>query len=217
MEIGSTNLAKSAITAAARPRPTNPRLSTNAEYYLHRHTYVLVLRACRIGLHIATRFFLDGDLLDKSALGWAEKSHRQQHEVGLDLGSRARPLDQLAFLPFDSDHLEFFYLAVLADKFVGRYRPIAFAPLFVRRRRAHLDRPVRPHQRFVLVLRGLRQQFKLRNRRRSLPIRSADAVGTRIATAYDDYMFAGSPYLVRNLVASHDLVLLRQEFDCAIY
>ena len=55
----------------------------------------------------------------------------------------------------------------VAFEALGRDRPVARAAFLVRRRRAQLDRPVRPRQRLVLLLGRLRQQLELRDRRRA--------------------------------------------------
>ena len=81
---------------------------------------------------------------------------------------------------------------------LGRDRPVALAAFLVRRRRAQLDRPVRPHQRLVLALGRLRQQLELRDRRRALAVRRADAVGAGVAAADDDDVLARGDDLVRH-------------------
>ena len=119
------------------------------------------------------------------------------------------PVDVL--LPFDTRRDELFDLAVAALEALGRHGPVALAAFLVRRRRAQLDRPVGPHQRLVLGLGRLRQQFELRDRRGAVTIRRSHAIGTGIAAADDHDVLAGGHQLVRHRVAGDDLVLLRQE------
>ena len=67
----------------------------------------------------------------------------------------------------------------------------AFAAFFVRARAAQLDRPVRPHERLVLLLGRLRQQLELGDRRGAMAVRRADAVRAGVAAADDDDVLAG--------------------------
>src|SRR5580692_3408080 len=90
---------------------------------------------------------------------------------------------------------------------------IARGAFLVARRGAQLQRPVWPGQRLVLMLRRLRQNLEVRHRRRSLPERSADAVGAGVAAADDDDVLAlgeDRRAVVRRLAADA-AVLLRQK------
>src|SRR5882724_1598563 len=93
---------------------------------------VVRLLAFRFRFHVAARIFLDGELFDQSGLHRTEKSHCQQHQVGIDLGLRAWHLDHLAVLPFDPDDLYLLDLAILADEFLGGYGPVALASFLMR-------------------------------------------------------------------------------------
>src|SRR5690606_39246434 len=83
--------------------------------------------------------------------------------------------------------------------------------LLVGRRRAQLDRPVRPGQGLVFLHRRLRHQLELRHRLRALPVAGPDAVGPGVAATDHDDVLAGGQDLPPDLVARDDLVLLRKE------
>jgi hypothetical protein len=137
--------------------------------------------------------------------------------IGLDLEFAAGNFDHLhraagVLLPFDARSDQLLDFAVAALEALRRDRPIALTTLFMRRRRTELDRPVGPHERLVLLLGRLRQQFELRDRFRFLPIRRTDAVGAGVAAADHDHILAPGDDLTGNRIARDDLVLLREKF-----
>ena len=65
----------------------------------------------RVGRDVAARIELDAGLLDQALLARAEKAHRQQHQIGLELELAARrlpasPCGRRALHPFDADAFE---------------------------------------------------------------------------------------------------------------
>src|SRR5665213_3284040 len=167
------------------------------------------------GPRIAARVARDAERIEYAGARACE-AHRQQHELGLDRELRARyfghshlsvriprPVDARADEPLDA--------AVATLEALRRDRPVTLASLFLRRRRAQLDRPVGPRQRLVFVLGRLRQQFELHDRQRALAVGRADAVGPGVATADDDHVLAGRGQLRLHAIAGDDTVLLRQE------
>src|SRR5690606_40234818 len=85
-----------------------------------------------------------------------DESHREQHEVRLELELRARNLLHphaavLAGDPLEADALDGRDLAVLADEPLGADREVALAAFLVARGGAQLQRPVGPGQRLVLA------------------------------------------------------------------
>src|SRR5439155_19758882 len=118
--------------------------------------------------------------------------------------------------PFDADAFERGEAASFSDGPFGQHRPVALTALLLRGRSAQFRRPIGPGQRLVLALRRLRQDFQLRDRRRTLTHRGADAVRTGVAAAdHDDVPAPGGdgPEACGPLfaVAGITLVLLRQE------
>ena len=86
----------------------------------------------------------------------------------------------------------------------------------MRRGGAQLERPIRPDQRLVLLLRRLRHDLELGDRGGALAVRGADAVRAGVAAAdHDDMLALGADRAPgrrqRFVVAGHALVLLRQE------
>eukprot|EP00042_Codosiga_hollandica_P012252 m.27506 g.27506 ORF g.27506 m.27506 type:complete len:361 (+) comp39781_c0_seq1:890-1972(+) len=84
-------------------------------------------------------------------------------------------------------------------------------------RGAQLDRPVGPGQRAVLHFGRLGQQLELGDALGAVAVAGAHAVAAGIATADDDDVLAVGAQLVLQLVASVDLVLLRQEFHREVH
>ena len=97
---------------------------------------------------------------------------------------------------------------------LGQHREFPFRTFFLRRRCTKLQRPVRPGQQLVLLLRRDRHDFELGHGQRALPDRGADAVGAGVAAADDDDMLrAGEDRLVAlHRLAADAAILLRQEF-----
>ena len=95
----------------------------------------------------------------------------------------------------------------------GRDGEIALGALGLARGGAQLERPVRPGERLVLLLRRLRQDLELRDRDRALPERGADAVGAGVAAADHDHVlaFGQDRRDVALRLAGDAAVLLRQE------
>src|SRR5207249_2794633 len=100
------------------------------------------------------------------------------HEVGLDLERLAVLLADEAAEPV---------VAVGLDRRGGKLADAAF---LLARGGAVLDRPERPAQPLVLLLRRLRKDLELGDRSRALAVGGADAVGPGVAAADDDDMLA---------------------------
>ena len=122
-------------------------------------------------------------------------------------------------LAVEADAFELLDLAVLAEEAAGRHAEIARGALGLARGGAELERPVRPGQRLVLLLRRLRQDLELGHRDRALAERGADAVGAGIAAADHHHLLAvGEDRLdVAQRLAGHAAVLLRQEIHGKVH
>ena len=77
---------------------------------------------------------------------------------------------------------------------------------------AEFERPIRPDQRFVFLLGGLRHDLKLGHMRSAVSVGGAHAIRTGVATANHNHMFAVGAQLAFQTVAGIDFVLLRQKF-----
>src|SRR5258706_3199640 len=166
------------------------------------------LRALGVRLDVAARVPFDAEFVEHR-LQWGNEAHREQHEIGRDLELGARHFAWLAVLPLQPDRLERANLAVLAEKLLSGYRPVAVHALFVRGGRAQYRQPVWPPGIVIQVFR-VPQDFDLRHRFRAVAIRGADAVRAGVASANDHHVLAGSPKLVDHRVARDALVLQRQ-------
>ena len=95
----------------------------------------------------------------------------------------------------------------------GHHREIALGAFLVARRRAQLQRPVRPVQHLVFLLGRHRHDFELRHLERALADRGADAVRSGVAAADHDDMLAGREdrLVGPDRLAGDAPVLLRQE------
>ncbi|ABA48089.1 hypothetical protein BURPS1710b_3715 [Burkholderia pseudomallei 1710b] len=198
--------------AAFADRPDDERLAAahvaRGEHLVDRR----VVRAIALGARarVAARVLRDAERLEHGR-GRLRETHREQHEVGLDLELGIRHFLHLAVDPRDARRDQLLDLAVPAFETFRRHRPVALAAFLVRRRRAQLDRPVRPHERLVLRLGRLRQQLELRDVLRAVAVRRADAIRTRVAAADHDDVLALREQLIGQLVARVHAVLLRQE------
>ena len=139
------------------------------------------------------------------------EAHRQQHQIGVELELGAGDGLELAV---HAHAVKLLHLAVLAGELGGQHREVALGAFFVARRRAQLQRPVRPGQHLVLDRRRLRHDLEIPHRERALADRGADAVGAGVAAADDDdVLAAGEDRRARVLrLAADAAVLLRQEF-----
>ena len=105
-------------------------------------------------------------------------------------------------------------LAFLADEFERRHLEFAFGAFGLRRRGAHLRRPIGPDRKLVFLFGRLRADVELGDAHRALAERRADAVGRRIAAADDDDMLAAGDDRLRrpgdglDVLAADALVLL---------
>src|SRR5256885_9672475 len=132
--------------------------------------------AVGVGLDVGARVAVDAELLEQTGVPGAQEAHGQQHEIGLDLELAPRHLAharraRAVLLPAHARPDQLLDFAVAALEALGGNRPVALAAFLVRRRGAQLDRPVRPHQRLVLLFGRLRQELELRDRCGALAIR----------------------------------------------
>src|SRR3954447_21404809 len=138
-----------------------------------------------------------------------QEAHREHDELGRDLELRALDLlerrwraDLVATQQLD--------LPVLAGELSGHHTEAALATFLVRARCAHDQGPARPRREVVgAVRRRFGQQLELRDRRRLLAVRVAEAVGAGVAAADDHDVLAGrADRLGRRVVAGHEAVAL---------
>src|SRR5205823_4042138 len=121
-----------------------------------------------ISSHIAAWILGRAELLQQPSVNWTDETHRQEHEVRFHFELAAWQLahDRLTvriFLPRDAGSNEFLHLPLRAFKALRSHSPIALASLFVGARAAQLDRPIRPHEWFIFLVRRCRQELELRN------------------------------------------------------
>src|SRR5208282_5020399 len=147
-----------------------------------------------LGKDIAPRIEFEAEFGDDTFRLRTEEAEREQHEIAIELEVAAGHFFHnhpgAIALPIEPHAVEFFYLAVFADEAFGVDAPIAHDAFFVRTRRAHDHRPVRPRHFRRATIGGHRQQFELMHGRRALAIRGAQAVRSGIAAAEDRDLLA---------------------------
>ena len=136
------------------------------------------------------------------------KAHGQQHHIGWVVFFGTRHFAELAILHFHMNSFEAGELAVFAHKGFGGDGKFTLATLFVAGAGAQFQRPIRPHHRFVFLLRGLGHNLELGYAGRTMAVGGAHAVRTRVAAANHDDVFAVCTQLVFELVTGVDFVLL---------
>src|SRR5206468_6963639 len=141
--------------AAFANRPDDERLAaahvTGGENLGHRGSIVIGVR-----LDVRARVAVDAELLEHSWANGTDEAHRQEHEIRLELEFAAWNLDHfhraaVILLPFDARGDQLLDPSVASFESLRRHGPVTLTTFFVRRRRAQFDRPVRPHERLVLL------------------------------------------------------------------
>src|SRR5574343_245285 len=201
--------------AALADRPDDQRLTTtHVAGGIHLVDVGLVAAfAVSRCLGILARILLDTEGV-KQATDRIGEAHRQEGGIAWQFEFRTGDFSHLAALPVQTDSLQCLdaALAVIDEALGGDGEFADGFPFLVRRRGAHLQRPVRPDQRLVFLGRRSWHQFELGHRGSTMAVAGADAVGTGIAAADDDDVLALD--VDRVLDALLDFLVLRnQEFQ----
>ena len=150
------------------------------------------------------------EVLDHAVVHRAREAHGEEHEIGLELELRAG--DRLE-LVVDADAVKSLHAAVRAGELLGQHREVALGALLLAGRGAQLQRPVRPGQRLVLLVRRLRHDLELGDRARpggtAVPMQSEPVSPPPMTTTCLPSARIGSTSSER--LAADAAVLLRQE------
>ena len=146
-----------------------------------------------------------------------DKAHGQEHQISLDDLLGAGNFGHLAVLPLQAHRLHGSQLALFANEFFGADGEFTLAALFVAGRGAHLQRPVRPHQWLVFLLRRHGHQLQLGHTHRTVAVGGAHAVRAGVATANDHHVLAISANLAFEFAVARHLVLLGQKLHRKVH
>src|SRR5207247_10361517 len=132
--------------------------------------------------------FIDGDaeLGEHPVAFGTEKSHREEHEIGINREFGSGDLMHVSALEFNVDAMKLFDVPVTAGEAFCQNAVLARAAFFVRRGGTEDVRPIGPRIVQSAIQRRLWKQFKLDYGTRALPVHCPKAVRARVTATNDD-------------------------------